>query len=315
MSFTSVAGQARAIELLRADLGGGTLPPAYLFAGSDGIGKRLLALQLAKALLCDAGGGDACDRCSACRRIEQRQHPDVWWIEPEDAHAPLKIEQVREILQHIGLRPFEGRHHVVIIIAAEQLTEEAANALLKTLEEPTGSTQFILTTANRAACLPTIVSRCRLVPCLRLPAALIVERLTADHGVPRNEAEALARWADGSLGRALARHQEHWWERQQELLQMMRQGEWQPLAKMIPGGEEARPWLQETLELLIWSCRQQALEAASSGAPDAAASLAATVDWLLQRLDDVNRYANAKLVWSIVVDRLQDTAVPTGRSG
>ncbi len=310
MSFSSVAGQTRAIELLRADLAGGTLPPAYLLTGPDGVGKRLLALQLAKALNCETGGDDACDQCSSCRRIEQRHHPGVWWIEPAGAHESLKIEQIRELLPRISLRPFEGRHQVVIIAAAEQLTEEAANALLKKLEEPTGSTRFILTTANRAACLPTVISRCRLVPCVRLPESLIVERLVGDHGVTRDEALALAHWADGSLGRALERHHAGAWERQQELLRSMQRGEWQALAKMIPSGDDARPWLQETLELLIWAYRQHVLEAASAGETDSAASLVSIIAWLLQRLDDANHYANAKLVWSVVLDHLQDAVTP-----
>ena len=253
MSSQSVAGQQTAVAMLRADLAHRKLPSGYLFAGPDGVGKRLLAVELAKALNCDACGDDACDRCPTCLKIAHHNHPDIWWLEPSTPHEMLKIERVRELLPRIGMRPFAGRHQLLIIVAAEQLTEEAANALLKTLEEPAHNTLFILTTANRAACLPTIVSRCRLIPCVRLPASLIIERLTADHGVHHDAAAALARVADGSLGRALERHQAGWWERQQELQRMIRQGDWQVMAGELPAGEAARPWVQETLELLVWT--------------------------------------------------------------
>ena len=309
MSFQSVAGQETAVAMLRADLARRRLPSAYLFAGPDGVGKRLLAVELAKALNCDAGGNDACDHCPTCLKTHNRNHPDVWWIEPSAPHETLKIERVRELLPHIGMRPFEGRYQLLIIVGAEQLTEEAANALLKTLEEPAHNTLFILTTANRAACLPTIVSRCRLIPCMRLPEPLIIERLTAEHGVDATAASALARVADGSLGRALARHQAGWWDRQQALSRMIRQGEWQRIANELPAGEAARPWAQETLELLVWTHRQQTLEASSTGDGAAASILAGRTERLLQLLDHINHYANTKLVWALVVDELQDERV------
>ena len=307
MSFRSVAGQQTAVAMLRADLARRRLPSAYLFAGPDGVGKRLLAMELAKALNCDAGGDDACDRCPTCLKTQRRNHPDVWWIEPSTPHETLKIERVRELLPHIGMHPFEGRYQLLVIAGAEQLTEEAANALLKTLEEPAHNTLFILTTANRSACLPTIVSRCRLIPCMRLPEPLIIERLTAEHGVDAAAASALARVSDGSLGRALARHQAGWWDRQQELQRMLRQGEWQQLANELPAGEAARPWVQETLELLVWTYRQQALEASAAGDGAGASAMADRTERLLQLLDHVNRFANTKLVWALALDYLQET--------
>ncbi len=311
MSFATVQGQSNAVSLLRADLACGRVPAAYLLSGPDGVGKRLLALQLAKAVNCDAGGGDACDQCPSCLKIERRNHADVWWVEPETAHEALKIEQIRELLPRFGLRPFEGRYQVLILVNAEQLTDEAASALLKTLEEPARSTLFVLTTANRAACLPTVISRCRLVPCLRLPESLIREALTGRHGVPSDAAAALARWSDGSLGRALARHHAGWWERQQELLGMIRDGQWQALGKE-GSGDESRARVLELLELLIWSYRQRTLEASVAGDCSTAEALAGLIDWLVARLEDVQRYANAKLVWSLVVDRLQDVQHASG---
>ena len=306
MSFQSVAGQSTAVAMLRADLTQQRLPSAYLFAGPDGVGKRLLAIELAKALNCDAGGHDGCDRCPTCLKIAHRNHPDVWWLEPSTPHERLKIERVRELLPHIGMRPFEGRHQLLIIAGAEQLTEEAANALLKTLEEPARDTLFVLTSSHRAACLPTIVSRCRLIPCMRLSESLIVERLTGEHGVDPAAAVALARWSDGSLGRALERHQADWWERQQELRQMMHQGEWQALANELPPGDAGRPWAQETLELLIWTYRQQALEYSSAGDAENASAMAGRTERLLRLLDDLNHYANTKLVWALALDYLQE---------
>ncbi len=305
MSFATVQGQEAAVGMLRADLERQRLPAAYLFSGPDGVGKRLLALQLAKALNCDAGGHDACDRCPSCLKADGRSHPDVWWIEPADARQTLKIEQVRALLPHIGMRPFEGRYQLLILVGAEQLTDEAANALLKTLEEPARNTLFLLTTANRASCLPTIVSRCRIVPCLRLPESLVREQLVHAHNVPPEAAAALARWSDGSLGRALARHDDGWWERQQALLGLIRDGQWQALARE-GSGDESRARVLELLELLIWFYRQRTLEASAADDAATAGARADLIDWLVARLEDVQRYANAKLVWALVVDRLQD---------
>ena len=145
------------------------MPPSLLFAGPSGVGKRLTALAVAQALNCTntsqgsglraEGSVDACGACAACTRIARGVHPDVLFVEPGDSGA-IKIDQVRDIVDRAQYRPFEGRRRVVIIDEADALVQPAQNALLKTLEEPTPSSVFILVTSRPDMLLPTVLSRC-----------------------------------------------------------------------------------------------------------------------------------------------------------
>lgn len=211
MPFRDVVGHVRLIDLLSRSVAGSTLPPSLLFAGPAGVGKRLTALAVAQALNCTnptnglglraEGVVDACGVCAACSRIARGVHPDVLFVSPGDSGA-IKIDQVRDIVDRAQYRPFEGRRRVVIIDDADALVPQAQNALLKTLEEPTPSSVFILVTPRPDMLLPTVLSRC---PQLRFPpltAADIAAALMA-RGHKETEARAVAATADGSLGHAL----------------------------------------------------------------------------------------------------------------
>jgi len=146
---------------------------------------------------------DACGECPSCKRIARLTHPDVRVVERPEDRTEILIDQIREVVELSTYRPFEGRRRVVIIDNAEDMAAPAQSALLKSLEEPTPSSVFILVTSQPHAFLPTIRSRC---PCLRfgpLDVAEIVEILTRDHGHPEAEARAAAVVSGGSLGRAL----------------------------------------------------------------------------------------------------------------
>ena len=217
MPFRDVVGHGRLIELLSRSVAGGTLPPSLLFAGPAGIGKRLTALAVAQALNCTntkgstktaKGSGpkaegliDACGTCAACSRIARGVHPDVLLVSPGDSGA-IKIDQVRDIVDRAQYRPFEGRRRVVIIDEADALVAQAQNALLKTLEEPTPSSVFILVTSRPDMLLPTVLSRC---PQLRFRPLSLEELVQALMARKRTETEAraIAATADGSLGQAL----------------------------------------------------------------------------------------------------------------
>ena len=163
-------GQERATQLFRRHLAEETVAHAYLLAGPDGVGKRRLALEMAKALNCAGTGVVPCDTCSSCSRMARGVHPDLHVLSPGGASEQIKIEEIRALLGRIALRPFHARFQVVILDGADRLTDEAANSLLKALEEPPAHTRFLLTTARLAFCLPTIVSRCQLVRCVRVAA-------------------------------------------------------------------------------------------------------------------------------------------------
>jgi DNA polymerase-3 subunit delta' len=203
MPFASVFGHSRPLGLLVRSIGRGTLPPSLLFTGPDGVGKRLAAQAVAEALNClSPKDGDACGVCTACRRIAKGSHPDVLAIEPPEVGA-TKIDLVRPAIAAAAYRPFEGRCRVIIVNDADRLTDDAANALLKSLEEPPAGTVFILVSARPEVLLPTIRSRCSQLRFGRLSAGDVARFLIEREGVDAQEAHAVAAVADGSPGRAL----------------------------------------------------------------------------------------------------------------
>lgn len=208
MPFAEILGQERAVARLRRAWVAGRLPQAYCFAGPSGVGKRTTALALAQAVNCvapDAGGAgadDACGACVACRKIRGGLHPDVVEVRPE-GKTVITIDQIREVAGRATLRPYEGRRPVWILDPADLMQEPAANALLKTLEEPAGASLFVLVTAAPSALLPTILSRCQVVRFDPLGEAHLREIL-ASHGRTPPDAGAAAALAGGSAERALA---------------------------------------------------------------------------------------------------------------
>ncbi|RMF26035.1 MAG: DNA polymerase III subunit delta', partial [Chloroflexi bacterium] len=147
-----VIGHEGAVALLQRAVMTGRLGHAYLFTGPTGVGKGTLAQALAQAVLC-TGDAPPCGRCRACRLVEAGHHPDLHWLAPQD--GSLKIEQVRELERQLALTPVEGSRHVAVLEGMEQATVGAANALLKTLEEPPPAVLLILLTEEADALLPT----------------------------------------------------------------------------------------------------------------------------------------------------------------
>jgi DNA polymerase-3 subunit delta' len=213
MPFRDVIGHRRLIGLLSRSVRRESLPPSLILAGPSGVGKRLVAVSTAQALNCvapilnDSSSSDrtleidACGVCVACARIARSVFPDVVVVEPGD-NGSIKIEQVREIVDGVGFRPFEGRRRVVIFDRADALVPAAQNALLKTLEEPPPSSVFMLVTSRPDVLLPTVRSRC---PHLRFRplAAHDIAAALVTRGHAEAEARTVAATADGSLGRAI----------------------------------------------------------------------------------------------------------------
>jgi DNA polymerase-3 subunit delta' len=210
MPFREICGQDPPVRLLRRAWAGNRLAQAYCFTGPEGVGKRTTALALAQAVNCPspvagppgADAPDACGGCRACTRIAAGQHPDVTWIAPEEKTV-ITIDQIRAVATRAGLRAYEGSTKVWIVDPAHEMQEPAANAFLKTLEEPSPGSLFILVTAAFSALLPTIRSRCQEVRF----AALGEEHLRAilaRHGWTADAAAVAAAAAGGSAERALA---------------------------------------------------------------------------------------------------------------
>ncbi|MEB3322362.1 MAG: DNA polymerase III subunit delta' [Synechococcaceae cyanobacterium] len=234
--FADLLGQPRAASLLAAALDRGHLAPAYLFAGPEGVGRRLAALRFLEGVL--QGQAGASERpTSLRRRLRQGNHPDLLWVEPTHLHQgrlvpasraeeegvnrrsppQIRLEQVREVSRFLARRPVESDVGLVVFDGVEAMAEAAANALLKTLEEP-GAGLLILITAAPEQLVATIRSRCQLVPFRRLPADLVEQVLLRvdPHGAVDAPSEGAAspellELAAGSPG-ALLQHRRRWRE-------------------------------------------------------------------------------------------------------
>ena len=159
--WKDVSGHSRIKELLRGYCISGKIPHALLLAGVAGLGKTALAREFFKAMNCAVSTGDACGTCASCLKTISDTHPDLVVVNPEARW--IKVDDIREVLADIGLKPFEARVKCILIEPAESLNMESANALLKTLEEPPDHTVIILVSHRPKLLLPTVVSRCQLI--------------------------------------------------------------------------------------------------------------------------------------------------------
>ncbi len=206
-----VIGQDKAVNSLRNSLDSGRLSHAYILAGPHHVGKMTLAINLAQALNCQSDE-KPCGQCHSCRRIASGNHPDFAVIRRTEASAAedsaqrknITIDQIRDVQHSINLKPFEGGYRAIVIDQADQMTEEAANALLKTLEEPPDHTVFMLLTAQEDSLLPTIRSRCRKIPLTPLPTGLIRKALIDQWEIDPQQADRLARFSHGAIGWAIS---------------------------------------------------------------------------------------------------------------
>ncbi len=198
-----LAGHSRATTLLQQSLRNGQLSHAYLFVGPAHVGKSTLALNLAQAVNCDSENRP-CQECTSCRRIAASKHPDFRVIDllPEKAKS-ISIDQIRNMQTETHLPPYEGKHKVFVIDGAHLLSHEAANSILKILEEPPPNVLIMLLTTNESALLPTIASRCQRVELRPLPFGAVRDVLVRDHQIPQDKADLLARLSRGCLGWAI----------------------------------------------------------------------------------------------------------------
>lgn len=258
MAFRAITGHRPLLELLSRATARQTLPPSLLFAGPEGVGKRLTAIALAQALNCERPvetppGRDACGTCPQCTRIARGVHADVLVVEPGDSGA-IKIEQIRDVVDRSGYRPFEGRRRVVIVDHAEALGVPAQDAILKTLEEPPSASVFVLITDRPDVLLPTVRSRCQRLRFGPLSPADVAALLVRDHGMTASEAHAAAAAADGSIGRAIEGNSEGIAEARDSAARLLQgaAGSTDPRrridgAKMLVGGNADRDELSRRL--------------------------------------------------------------------
>lgn len=199
--FDNVIGQEQAKVLFQRSIKDEKLAHAYVFAGPNGVGKFLFARELASALLCEKGTG--CGKCRGCHRVAHSTHPSLQIIQSPSGKKNIPIDTVRELEREIMLKPFEGKYKLFIINDADLLSEEAANALLKTLEEPPKYSLIMLVTAQTSALLSTVLSRCQLIRFFPLPDNAVSEFLAKQMKLPKAEIKILVTLAGGSPGEAI----------------------------------------------------------------------------------------------------------------
>jgi DNA polymerase-3 subunit delta' len=199
--FAEILGHERVVEVFRRSLQSGKTAHSYVFEGPEGCGRRKTALAVIQAIFCSAAGSDSCGTCPSCRKVESGNHGDIHFIEPLPDKRDISIDQLREMQRELALRPYEAPRKACIIEPAERMSVNAANSLLKTLEEPPGNAIIFLLTENADMLLPTIRSRCQLIrfsPLSPEHVALLLER----GGMEPESAALLAQMSDGSMQRA-----------------------------------------------------------------------------------------------------------------
>jgi DNA polymerase III subunit delta' len=318
VAFDSVLGQAPAVETLRRALGNGRVHHAYRFEGPEGVGKEKVALELAAHLVCREPGAEACSEC--LRRATSLSadpphvplHPDVVLLERGLYHGliaaseatGISVEQIRRVvLGRVGFPPHEGRALVFVIRDADQLTVQAANALLKTLEEPGTATYFVLLTVRPKRLLDTVLSRTLPIRFGPLTDEVVAEIL-AQRGVPLGAVEA----AEGSAALALRFGDESVLEARAEFVRRVREavgardlGPALALAEARPG---ERSSLNEQLRFLALDWAREARSAIDTR-PAEAERLAHAHRIVLGALRDLERNAQPALALENMMLRLR----------
>lgn len=314
--FAPLIGQPQAVELLTRAVVQNRIAPAYLFAGASGVGRGLSVRCFAELLLAPRTSHSASHtHTNLHQRIQQRNHPDLLWVEPTYLHQgkrlsateaaesglkrksppEIRLDQIREIAQFLSRPPLEATRSLVVLEHAESMAEAAANGLLKTLEEP-GRATLILIAPSPESLLPTLVSRCQCIPFQRLDAAAMAQVLTqTQHEAILHHPDVLA-LAQGSPGEAITH-----WQQLQTIPEPLRVAVTQvprslrqalELARQIAQelDTEAQLWLLDYLQHYYWQHQRRSS--------------------LLQCLEDARRYllqfVQPRLVWEVTLGRIRD---------
>jgi len=198
-TFKGIIGQQKGKNLLLSAFRRGKISHAYLFQGPSGVGKKLTAHAVAAFLNChNQKEGDACCSCPSCKKMASGNHPDFHVISPQGNR--IKIDQIRQLIKQLAFPPFESPYRIVLLADIQHLGLEAANSLLKTLEEPPEQTILILTVDDQNAPLPTILSRCQTIPFFSLPTEEVSRFFQQEGAMTKEVATTLASVCGGSIG-------------------------------------------------------------------------------------------------------------------
>ena len=207
LKLSQIVGQSTALKSLRASLPPGRPGSGYLFAGPEGVGKMTTAMAWARAMFCASPEGqDACGVCGPCQKTQSGNHPDLLILKPsvklKKVKQDIDIGSIRELIERLSYRPYEAQRKIAIVQDADKMNLHAANAFLKTLEEPSGDTIVILTASNPEKLPATILSRCRTLRFTPAPLEQMVEYLKSKMGLDDGTARTLAVMSRGAVGAA-----------------------------------------------------------------------------------------------------------------
>lgn len=272
VSFSRILGQEKAVRFLKGVLSRQRIPHGYLFLGMPGVGKTSTAIAMAQALNCvEPREGEACGRCKPCRGIEDRSFHDLVFLEPEN--QVIKIEKIRELERILAFKPQFGKYRVTVVREADKMTLEAANAFLKTLEEPPPGNVLVLQASDLSQLMPTIVSRCQKVRFQPIPVPLIASWLAEKKGVDPQKGLLLAKLSEGSIARAVQMLEEEYESKRGECfsrlmdLSSLSEGEVLDLALELKGKGRSE---QAPIELLfsLWKTWLRDLLLLKTGGPE-----------------------------------------------
>lgn len=269
MRLAEIRGQERAVAALQKDIAAGRVAPSYLFVGPESVGKRTAALAFARTLLClnrekGHGGPDACGECRACRKVRAKSHPDLLVIhrhgavikvgEFESKRKEGDPPQIRQLIEAAQRKPFEGPVKVLVVEEAHRMNASAANALLKTLEEPPADTVILLTATTLGALPQTVVSRCRVVRFSALERSWLASQIERGRCLPAGEARLLAAFAEGRMDRALEADPEEVKGRRAkalELLDAALEGRTRDVLRSVAGAGRSREEAEAVLDVFL----------------------------------------------------------------
>lgn len=334
MPFHTIIGHRSTITSLQTAAARQRLAHAYLFHGEDAIGKRTTALCFAQALLCERGPSgshlDSCGTCRSCQQIDTRTHPDYFVIEPdrELATPQIKIEQIREIEQQIIYRPLVGDRKICMIDDADRMTIGAANALLKTLEEPPDHSLFLLISSRPASLPATIRSRCQSLRFATPPRTDVEAALILKREMRPADARFLAMLSEGRLGEAVSTDLKIVRARQQELIDLVSPNFLRSVTNVLTAAESLAKadragdtlswiarWVRDLVIIQVGGDRDQLLNVDQVPALERDARQA-QIDPLLDLLRDIEdtqqqatRHLNLHMALENILLRLRDALV------
>jgi DNA polymerase-3 subunit delta' len=278
-------GHEWAVEMLKQHLSRDSVRHAYLFSGPPGLGRRTLALRFAQALNCPhpLAPAEPCGKCKTCQQIERMQYTDLAVIQAEKEGGTLKVEQIRSVRQSLVLKPYQGKYRVALFLRFQEANQNAANALLKTLEEAPAHVILLLTADTPEQLLPTITSRCEILRLRPLPVET-VEAYLKERGVDESTARLLAHVSGGRPGYALRLMQDkdalefrtRRLDDLQNLLKSTRRERFAYAEKLTDRKSEGKERFRETLQLWLAFWRDVLLRTAGS---DTALT---NVDWAVE---------------------------------